>query len=164
MAARKSARRFWLVRSEPDVYSIDDLARDGVTCWDGVRNYQARNTLRDDMSVGDGVLFYHSNAKPLAIVGVARVSRAGYPDHTAWDPKTKYHDPKSDPSSPTWYMVDIEFVARFDEPLCRDQLLDEPELAGMALLQKASRLSVQPVTPDEWSRVLKMAGARVKLG
>lgn len=164
MAARKSARRYWLVRSEPDVYSIDDLERDGSTCWDGVRNYQARNTLRDDMQVGDGVLFYHSNAKPLAIVGVARVSRAGYPDDTAWDPSTKYHDPKSDPKSPTWFMVDIEFVARFRAPLCREQLLEEEELADMALLQKASRLSVQPVTPSEWRRVLQLAGAKVSLG
>lgn len=164
MAARKSGKRYWLVRSEPDVFSIDDLEREGSTCWDGVRNYQARNTLRDDMEVGDGVLFYHSNAKPLAIVGVARVSRAGYPDHTAWDPKTKYHDPKSDPQNPTWFMVDIEFVTRFDEPLCREQLQEEPELADMALLQKASRLSVQPVTADEWKHVLKMAGAKVRLG
>jgi predicted RNA-binding protein with PUA-like domain len=164
MAARKSARRFWLVRSEPDVYSIDDLERDGATCWDGVRNYQARNTLRDDMKRGDGVLFYHSNAKPLAIVGVARISKEGYPDHTAWDPSTKYHDPKSDPQNPTWFMVDIEFVARFASPLCREQLVDEPELAGMALLQKASRLSVQPVTPAEWRHVLKLAGAKVQLG
>jgi predicted RNA-binding protein with PUA-like domain len=164
MASRKSGERFWLVRSEPDVFSIDDLEREGSTCWDGVRNYQARNTLRDDMKVGDGVLFYHSNAKPLAIVGVARVSRAGYPDHTAWDPAAKYHDPKSDPQNPTWFMVDIEFVSRFDEPLCREQLLGEPELAGMALLQKASRLSVQPVTPAEWRHVLKMAGAKGRLG
>jgi predicted RNA-binding protein with PUA-like domain len=160
MAAKKNARRYWLVKSEPEVYSIQDLQRDGRTPWDGVRNYQARNTLRDEMRVGDGVLFYHSNQRPLAVVGLARVARAGYPDHSAFDPASAHHDPKSDPAAPTWYMVDLEFVARFAAPVTRDALAAEPELAGMVLLQRGSRLSVQPVAPTEWRRVLALAGMR----
>ena len=157
-----SKRRYWLFKSEPDAYSWDDLERDGETHWDGVRNFQARNLLRDEIQVGDGVLYYHSNAKPMAIVGVARVSRAGYPDHTAREPG-KYHDPKATDDEPIWFMVDIEPVVGFDEPLTRDDLKAMPELADMMLLARGSRLSVQPVKPAEWKAIIKTAGVKVKL-
>jgi len=147
---------YWLFKSEPDVYSFADLLRDGKTHWDGVRNYQARNLLRDDIKLGDGVLFYHSNAKPMVVAGVAKVVRAGYPDHTAFDRKSKYYDPKSDPEDPTWYMVDVAPVEAFDPPITRDELKARKALAGMMLLQRGSRLSVQPVSAAEWRHILKM--------
>jgi predicted RNA-binding protein with PUA-like domain len=150
-------RRYWLVKSEPDVYSIDDLKRDGATMWDGVRNYQARNLMRDDMSVGDPVLFYHSNAKPMCIAGVAEVASAAYPDPTAFDRKDKHYDPKSDPDTPTWMLVDIKHVDSFAAPLPRDVLTAEPALADMMLLRRGSRLSVQPVTAAEFKAVLRLA-------
>ena len=153
-------RNHWLFKSEPDAFSFDDLmaAPKRRTHWDGVRNYQARNLLRDDIQVGDGVLYYHSNAKPMAVVGIAKVVRAGYPDHTAWDPDAKYFDPKSDPDEPAWYMVDIEAVAPFPEPLTRDQMKKMAALEDMVLLQRGSRLSIQPVTAKEWRAVCKAAG------
>jgi predicted RNA-binding protein with PUA-like domain len=157
---RAAGRRYWLFKSEPDVYSIEDLERDGRTCWEGVRNYQARNFLRDEIRIGDRVLFYHSNAKPLAVVGIAEVVRAGYPDHTAFEATARYYDPDSDPEAPTWFMVDIEFVARFAEPVTRSVLADDSGLAEMMLLQRGSRLSIQPVTAQEWRRVLELGGAR----
>ena len=151
------ARRYWLMKSEPDAYSIDDLERDGQTYWDGVRNYQARNFMRDDMCVGDGVLYYHSNCKPPGVVGLARIVREGYPDHTAFDPGDKHYDPKSDPSNPRWFMVDIEFVAGFDEIVPLEALKAEPGLEEM-VVTKRSRLSVQPVTAGEFEVVRKMGG------
>ncbi|MEM7200696.1 MAG: EVE domain-containing protein [Planctomycetota bacterium] len=157
------ARSYWLFKSEPDVYSFADLERDGRTHWEGVRNFQARNLLRDEIKQGDGVLYYHSNAKPMAIVGVAKVVAEGYPDHTAFDAKAKYYDPKSDPGAPTWFMVDVAPVAAFPEPLTRDELKEVPELSAMMLLRRGARLSVQPVTADEWNVVLKLAGVKVKL-
>ncbi len=168
MAARKKPaqkiaskqRRYWLFKSEPDAYSFEQLQADKRTFWHGVRNYQARNLLRDDIQVGDGVLFYHSNAKPMAIVGIAKVVKAGYPDHTAFEPDHDYYDPKSDPSDPTWFMVDIAPVARMREPLTRDQLKEQDALADMMLLQRGSRLSVQPVTRAEWQAILKLGGPR----
>ncbi len=156
-------RRYWLFKSEPDVYSFADLLRDGQTHWEGVRNFQARNLLRDEIKKGDGVLFYHSNAKPMVIAGVAEVVAEGYPDHTAFDPKAKYHDPKSDPENPTWFMVDVAPLKAFPEPLTRDQLKAESALADMMLLQRGSRLSVQPVTVAEWRHILKMGGLSTKL-
>lgn len=160
MATKKSsrARRYWLFKSEPDVYGIDQLERDGSTFWDGVRNYQARNLMRDDMQVDDGVLFYHSNAKPMAVVGVARISKEGYPDRSQFEVGHKYHDPGSDPADPRWYHVDVAFVAKADEPVTRDMMKAEPKLEDMMLLQRGSRLSVQPVSKSEWRTVLKMAG------
>jgi predicted RNA-binding protein with PUA-like domain len=149
---------YWLFKSEPDCYSIDDLQRDKKTFWDGVRNYQARNLLRDSIKGGDGVLFYHSSCDPMAIVGTAEVVKAGYPDHTAFDAKSDHHDPKSDPGNPTWYMVDIRFRNKFKKPLLREDIKAEKRLAKMVLLQKGSRLSVQPVTADEWRAVLQIAG------
>ena len=159
----RRARRFWLFKSEPDAYSFDDLVRDGRCFWDGVRNYQARNLLRDEIAVGDGVLYYHSNAKPMAVVGVASVVRSGYPDHTAFEAGHKYFDPKSDPDDPTWYMVDVEPVVKFDEPLTRDELKEVDALAEMMLLRRGARLSVQPVTAAEWKTILKLAGQRSTL-
>ncbi|MBK8977952.1 MAG: EVE domain-containing protein [Planctomycetes bacterium] len=157
-----ASRRYWLFKSEPAVYSIDDLARDRRTCWEGVRNYQARNLLRDDVAVGDGVLFYHSNADPLAVVGIARVCRAAYADHHAWDPSSPYFDPRSDPGAPTWLMVDVEFVERFAAPVTRAALAAEPALRDMLVLRRGARLSVQPVTADEWRAVLGLAGSRAR--
>ncbi len=150
--------RYWLVKSEPDVYSIDDLERDGSTHWDGVRNYQARNFMRDDMKAGDRVLFYHSNAKPPGVAGLARVSRDGYPDHTAFDPSGKYHDPKSDPDNPRWMMVDIAFEAKLPRLVPLAELRANPALQAMPVVQRAQRLSVQPVVEAQFFEVLRMAG------
>lgn len=151
-----SARRYWLMKSEPHVYSIQDLKRDKVTCWDGVWNYQARNFLRDEIQVGDGVLFYHSNAEPSGIAGLAKVVRAGYPDFTAFDPKDPHYDPKSDPAKPTWYMVDVAFIQAFTRVISLDVLRKTPGLEQMALF-RYGRLSVQPATPREWSIILRLA-------
>lgn len=158
----KTTRRYWLFKSEPEVFSIEDLAKapQQTTFWDGVRNYQARNMLRDEVRVGDGVLFYHSNAEPLAIVGEARVVRGGYPDHTAWDPQSAHPDPKSTPQNPVWYMVDIALVTTFERPVERTTLAQTRGLEKMMLLQRGSRLSIQPVTVEEWRTVLKLAGIK----
>lgn len=139
---------------------MDDMQRDGRTFWDGVRNYQARNMLRDTISVGDRVLFYHSNAKPMAIAGTVEVVRAGYPDHTAFDSSQDHYDPKSDPDDPTWFMVDVQYLQKFPAPVTRDALKESAALAEMMVLQRGSRLSIQPVTLDEWTTIHKLAGAR----
>jgi predicted RNA-binding protein with PUA-like domain len=154
-------RKYWLFKSEPDVYGIDHLERDGSTYWEGVRNYQARNYLRDDCQVGDGVLYYHSNAKPPGIVGVARISKAAYPDPFQFDEDSKYHDPKATSEEPRWVVVDVEFVARFDETLSLDQLKADAKLDGMLVTRKGQRLSIQPVEAKHWRRVCKMAGYEV---
>ena len=148
---------YWLVKSEPLVFSLDDLmtAPARTTCWDGVRNYQARNYMRR-MSVGDQVLFYHSNADPPAVVGIAEVVRTAYPDPTQFDRKHKHYDPASVPSSPRWDMVDIKYVRRFPRPVTLDELRRETKLKKMALLQKGSRLSVQPVSLSEWTHILSL--------
>ena len=137
------------MKSEPSAYSLDDLERDGRTHWDGVRNFKARNLMKE-MAVGDGVLFYHSNARPPGIAGIARVCRTAYPDFTQFDPESKYFAPRSTREKPWWYMVDIEFVARFREEIPLPLLRKIPEIAGMALLKRGQRLSVQPVTEAEW--------------
>lgn len=155
-------RKHWLVKSEPDVYSIDDLARDGQTMWDGVRNYQARNLMRDEMEVGDRVLFYHSNAKPMCVAGVAEVCSEPYPDPTAFDRKDKHFDPKSKESDPTWVLVDLAHVETFAVPVDRDTLKAEPRLDGMMLLAKGSRLSVQPVSKAHFDVVLELAKGLAK--
>ena len=151
--------RFWLFKSEPSVFSFDDLlqAPRKRTHWDGVRNYQARNLLRDEIESGDGVLFYHSSSKPLEIAGIAKVVRAGYPDHTAFDPEDKHYDADSDPSDPRWFMVDIEALIPLSPTLTRETLLDTPALRDMMLLRRGARLSVQPVTQREWKAILKLA-------
>lgn len=148
---------FWLVKSEPSVYSIDDLKRDGQTHWDGVRNYQARNFLRDGMKQGDSVLFYHSNAIPPAIVGLARVCREAYPDHTAQDQKNPHYDPNATPDNPIWVMVNIEFVEKFPQPITLAMLRDDPALAGLPLTQRGTRLSVMPI-PEAHFRQIKKRG------
>ena len=151
-------RRYWLVKSEPDVFSFDDLlARPKQTThWDGVRNYQARNTMRDDMKKGDLVFFYHSSADPTGIVGVAEVVREGYPDPTALDPKDAHFDPKSKADAPSWYMVDIKGVQKFKRLVSLAELRTTKGLEKMTLLQKGSRLSVQPVTEKEWAIIFAL--------
>ncbi len=150
--------QYWLVKSEPSTFSIDDLARSRrqTTCWDGVRNYQARNFMRA-MRRGDQVLFYHSNADPPALVGIAQVVREAYPDHTAFDTRNKHYDPRSTPAKPVWDMVDLRLVCKFSEPLPLDGLRKQSGLRKMELLRKGSRLSVQPVRPQEWKVVASLA-------
>jgi predicted RNA-binding protein with PUA-like domain len=157
-------RKYWLLKTEPESFSIQDLAqaKNRTTCWDGVRNYQARNYLRDEMQVGDGVLFYHSNADPPAIVGTAKVVRAGYPDPTAWDEHDSHYDPQSTPENPRWFMVDIQLDEIFKQPLALEELRSVPALKQMELLRKGSRLSVQPVRDAEFSAVLKLADTNPK--
>lgn len=149
---------YWLMKSEPTTFSIDDLIRspNHVTYWDGVRNYQARNFMRS-MAVGDQVLFYHSNADPPKVVGIAEVVTTAYPDSTQFDKKDKHYDPESKPSEPRWDMVDIKYVRKFARALTLDELRKESKLNGMVLLKKGSRLSVQPVTPLEWRHIMKLA-------
>jgi predicted RNA-binding protein with PUA-like domain len=149
--------RYWLVKSEPDCFSIQDLARSPkqTTFWDGVRNYQARNFMRE-MKLGDGVLYYHSSSDPNAIVGTAVVVREAYPDHTAFDPKCDHYDPKSTTANPIWAMVDIRLERVFARPLPLSELRAAKQLAKMELLRQGSRLSVQPVTAKEWSAVLEL--------
>jgi predicted RNA-binding protein with PUA-like domain len=158
--AGERARRYWLFKSEPDSYGFAQFERDRRTSWSGVRNYQARNLLRDEIQVGDGVLFYHSSTEPMAIMGIAKVVQAGHPDVTAFDPKSDYHDPDSDPQDPTWFVVDIECAGAMRAPVTRERCKQEPALAGMVLLQRGSRLSVQPVTADEWRAILRLGGQK----
>lgn len=150
--------KHWLFKSEPEVYAWADLVRDGRTEWEGVRNYQARNLMRDEMQVGDLVFYYHSNAKPQVIAGIARIVREAYPDHHARDPASHYHDPKASEDNPIWLMVDLEPVQPIEPVISRDELKAVPELAGMMLLKRGSRLSVQPVTPKEWLAILALRG------
>jgi predicted RNA-binding protein with PUA-like domain len=147
----------WLMKSEPDAFSIDDLRKMKISPWDGVRNYQARNIMRE-MKVGDQVLFYHSNAKPPGVIGLARVVRQAYPDHTARDAKSKYFDAKASEEKPIWDMVDVEFVAKFDAIIPLVTLRRESALKDMILLSRG-RLSVQPVKADEYNHILAMASA-----
>jgi predicted RNA-binding protein with PUA-like domain len=160
MTPASRARRYWLVKSEPDTFSFDDLLarKDGTTHWDGVRNFQARNFMRDEMKRGDLVLFYHSSADPTAIVGIAEVVKDGYPDPTALDPKDSHYDPKSKKDDPTWFMVDLKARERFPKPLTLAELREVKGLEKMVLLQKGSRLSVQPVTEREWEIICRAAG------
>jgi predicted RNA-binding protein with PUA-like domain len=162
---RATDRRYWLLKTEPGCFSYDDLLEcpDQTAYWDGVRNYQARNFLRDDVRVGDGVLFYYSNAEPSGVVGTATVVRAGYPDHTALDPSEEHYDSKSTRENPIWYMVDIKAGERFRNFLALGDLRHAPALEKMELLRKGSRLSVMPVTAAEWKTVCAMgAGKRVR--
>ena len=147
----------WLMKSEPDVYSIEDLESDKTTCWEGVRNYKARNLMRE-MEVGDLVLFYHSNAKPPGVAGIARVGREAYPDRFSWDPASRYFDPKSTPDQPRWFMVDVEFVERFPRLVSLHTLKQTEGLEEM-MVTKPTRFSVQPVTPDEFRIVVSLGRA-----
>ncbi|MDZ4697638.1 MAG: EVE domain-containing protein [Deltaproteobacteria bacterium] len=150
-------RRYWLLKSEPEVFSIDDLkkAPSRRTVWEGVRNYQARNLLRDELQKGDGVLYYHSNAKPSAVVGTATVVSTGYPDPAQFDKKSEYHDPGATRENPRWFVVDVAFEAKFKHPVSLEAIKETPALAEMVLV-KRSRLSVQPVTELEWKTLLRL--------
>ncbi len=150
---------YWLMKSEPDTFGIDDLAArpEQTEPWDGVRNYQARNMMRDAMRLGDRVLFYHSNCKPPGIVGTMEVVREGYPDDTAWDPQHKYFDPKSSPDKPRWYRVDVRLLERFPRLVSLDELRSRPELAEMRILQRGNRLSITPVSAEEWQIIHEIA-------
>jgi predicted RNA-binding protein with PUA-like domain len=156
------AKRFWLMKCEPAAYSIDDLARDGRTSWEGVRNYQARNFLRDQMQPGDGVLFYASNADPSGVTGLATVVRGGYPDPTAWKKGHRYFDAASTPAKPIWYLVDIAFEERFFETVPLETLKATPGLEQMVVTRKGSRLSVQPVTAGEFAIVRRLGRAAAR--
>ena len=151
-------KQYWLMKSEPDVYSIDDLERDGSTSWEGVRNYKARNNMQA-MKVGDEVLYYHSNAKPPGVVGIARVSREAYPDHFAFEKGHKYFDSKSDPEKPRWFMVDVAFVAKMPSLVGLPEIKAEAKLADMELI-RYGRLSVQSVKKAEFDHVKKMGGLK----
>jgi predicted RNA-binding protein with PUA-like domain len=152
------ARRYWLFKSEPDVFSWDDLVQseDRTTVWDGVRNFQARNLLRDEMKVGDGVLFYHSRMNPQEIAGIARIVRSGYPDPSQFDPKSKYHDPKATPDDPRWFSVDIRAEKAFRVRPTLPELKARDDLDGLMLLKRGARLSVQPVSPEHWKILSKL--------
>ena len=149
---------YWLMKSEPDAYSIDDLERDGREPWDGIRNYQARNMMRDEMKIGDEVFFYHSNCKEPGIVGIVRISREAYPDHTAFDPQDKHFDPKSDPDNPRWFMVDVRFEQKFDRVISLRELKTYAELRlkGFPLVRRGNRLSVMPVDKSHWKFILSL--------
>ncbi|MGI9628041.1 MAG: EVE domain-containing protein [Longimicrobiales bacterium] len=150
------AIQYWLMKSEPGDYSIDDLKKDKKTFWDGVRNYSARNLMRDKIKKGDRVLFYHSNAKPPGVVGIAEVVRESYPDHTQFDPKSKYHDPKATQEKPRWFMVDIKFVEKCKRPVTLPEIRATSALSEMVLVNR-SRLSVQPVKKSEYDLIVKMS-------
>jgi predicted RNA-binding protein with PUA-like domain len=152
------AKQYWLVKTEPTSFSIEDLAKSPkqTTCWDGVRNYQARNFMRA-MGVGDEVLFYHSSVDPPAVVGTVKVVKLAYPDATAWDPKDHHHDPKASRENPIWDMVDLKLSEIFDEPVTLERLRGVAALKGMELLKRGSRLSVQPVTKPEFETVVRLA-------
>lgn len=150
--------KYWLMKSEPDVFGIDHLrSRPRKTeSWDGVRNYQARNMMRDEMKKGDQVFFYHSNCAEPGIVGIMEIVKEGYIDHTAFDPKQKYFDPKSDPARPRWYMVDVRFVRKLKRPVTLAEIKADKQLQGMKLVQRGNRLSIMPVSKAEWNHILKM--------
>jgi predicted RNA-binding protein with PUA-like domain len=153
-------RSYWLIKSDPETYTIDDLERDGVTEWDGVRNFKARNFMRRQMQVGDPILFYHSNAEPTGVYGIAEVAAEAHSDSAQFDKKSRYHDPDSDPDSPVWWCVDVHHVETFPAPVTRDDLKQTPELAGMMVLKKGMRLSITPVTKAEFDVVRRMGRSR----
>jgi predicted RNA-binding protein with PUA-like domain len=148
---------YWLVKSEPEAYSIDDLEADGTEHWDGIRNYQARNYMRDDMKVGDQVLFYHSNCKPPGIVGICEVASEPYPDHTAFDAGEKYFDPKSDPDNPRWIMVDMKFIRKTRRLISLEEIKQNADqLEDFPLIRKGNRLSIMPVSEAHWEYLLTL--------
>ncbi len=153
------AERYWLFKSEPTTYSFDDLIADGVAEWDGVRNFQVRNWLRNDIKPGDRLLFWHSSANPIGVVGTATVVKEGYPDHTAWDPSSDHPDSKSTPEKPLWYMVDIQADQKFDELVTADRMRTVPELASMMVLKRGNRFSITPVTKEEFGTVVRIGSA-----
>lgn len=149
---------YWLMKSEPDVFGIEDLKRrpDQTEPWDGVRNYQARNMLRDQMQAGDLAFFYHSNCAQPGIVGIMEIVRAGRPDPTQFDPDSKYYDPASRPDNPRWYLVEVRFQRQLRRTITLDELKTHPELADMPLVRRGNRLSVMPVTPEQWQFILSL--------
>ena len=147
---------YWLMKSEPDAYSIDDLKRDGTEPWDGIRNYQARNMMRDDMKIGDDVLFYHSSCKVPGVAGIAKVASASYPDPTQFDPRAKYFDEKSTDENPRWVLVDIAFVRKLKRPITLKELKEHPALDDFRLNQRGNRLSIFPVEKRHWDIVLSL--------
>jgi predicted RNA-binding protein with PUA-like domain len=157
-------RKYWLFKSEPETFSIDHLAAapNRTTAWEGVRNYQARNFLRDDVAVGDEVLFYHSSVQPSGVVGRCRVTKRGYPDRTALDPGSPYFDPKATEVDPRWYLVDLQLVERFPRLIPLAELKTTPGLENMMVVRRGMRLSIQPVTAEEWQIVLTLARQRIK--
>lgn len=153
-------KQYWLMKSEPDVYSITDLERDRTTSWTGVRNYQARNFMRDAMKVGDEVLFYHSNAEPPGVAGLAKVVRLAHPDRTALDPKSEYYDPKATAENPIWMHVDVGHVRTFPRVVTLEELKADPALEGLMVTKRGMRLSVQPVSAEHFARIVQLAGTR----
>lgn len=150
--------RYWLMKSEPNEFSIDDLAArsNSTEPWDGVRNYQARNMMRDQMKLGDLAFFYHSSCEVPGVVGIIKVAREAYPDETAFDPKDKHYDSKSDPENPRWYLVDVQLVRKLGRIIPLAELKRQPELADMPLLRRGNRLSIMPVSESEWEFILAM--------
>jgi len=154
----RMAKKYWLVKSEPESYGIAHLKKDKKTAWTGVRNFQARNYMRDEMQPGDGVLFYHSNCAEPGVYGLAKVASKPYPDLTQFDPKGHYFEKRATKEKPIWYLVDIEYVKTLKKPVLLAELRDDPATSGMAMLQRGSRLSVTPVTEREYERVVALAG------
>ena len=151
--------RYWLIKSEPDDFSLDDLrnAAGRKTCWDGVRNYQARNFMRDDMSPGDEVFYYHSNIEVPGIIGLAEVASGPYPDHTAFDPRDKHFDPKSDPANPRWIMVDVRYKRKLKRMISLAKIKTHADaLEGFHLIRRGNRLSVMPVDEEHWNLILSL--------
>ena len=148
--------QYWLMKSEPDTYSIDDLQSFGLDHWDGIRNYQVRNFFRDQMQVGDQAFFYHSNCKEPGIVGTMEIVSKAYPDHTAFDPSEKYFDSKSDPENPRWLMVDVRYIKHLNRMITLAELRQQKQIADMKLLQRGNRLSVLPLSKMEWQYILEM--------
>jgi predicted RNA-binding protein with PUA-like domain len=155
-AAGRIAMAHWLMKSEPDVYSIDDLERDRREMWDSIRNYQARNMMRDDMRVGDEIFFYHSNCKEPAIAGISRVASEPYPDPTQFDPESRYFDPKSSKEEPRWILVDVEFVRKLKKPITLAEIKAHPGLDEMILTRRGNRLSIMPVSKEHWDLILTL--------
>jgi len=151
-------KKYWLFKSEPSEFSWDDLkkSKNQTTFWDGIRNYQARNFLRDEIKKGDGVLFYQSSTDPLAVIGYCEVLKEGYPDHTQFDSSNDHFDPKADPKNPTWFMVDIKLVKEFKKHVTLNKIKANPKLKSLKLIQRGQRLSIQPLLKDEWDEILKM--------
>jgi predicted RNA-binding protein with PUA-like domain len=155
--------RYWVMKSEPESFSIEDLINspDQIAPWEGVRNYQARNWLRDAMRVGEQAFFYHSNCKVPGIVGIMEVIRAGYPDPTAFDPESPYYNPKSDPERPRWYRIDVRHVRTLDRLISLEELKHDPELKDLPLVRRGNRLSIMPVTAAQWQFILKRERLRL---
>ena len=153
-----AGRKYWLFKSEPNAYSFSDLLNepDRTAEWDGVRNYQARNFMRDEMKVGDGVLFYHSSNAAPAVIGTAQVAREAYPDNSAWEPGSRHYDAKSTPDNPLWYMVDIQAQAELARSITLKEIKENPALQGMMLVRRGMRLSIQPVAREEWDEIVSL--------